>query len=109
MVGYTYFLAGTANPVALLGWMYILESVGADLGPDAVLGLRKTGVPLRFVQGHAEADVGHTAEMEGVISRLVTERTDQHDVLQAARVSAYLYVDMFRQLERDANGRPQAV
>ena len=102
MIGYTYYLAMVERPSALLGWMYILEAVGADLGPDAVRGLRMIqGLPLEFVGGHAEADVNHIYEMEEVLNS-IGDHAEQQAILKAAEVSAELYVGMFLQLELDA-------
>ena len=32
MIGYEYYIAAHANPVALFGWLYTLEAMGDDLG-----------------------------------------------------------------------------
>jgi pyrroloquinoline quinone (PQQ) biosynthesis protein C len=100
MIGYTYYLAGHGNPVALYGWMYILEAVGADLGPDAAEGLkRRFGKSLHFVGGHAVADQQHTQELQDHIQRYVRLPEDKAEVLHAAEVSADLYVRMFEQIQ----------
>lgn len=99
MIGYTYYLAGYANPIAIYGWMYILEAVGADLGPDALNGLQKQGVSVRFVGGHSTADQKHTQEIEDAIKQYVVSNQDQADVVQAAEVIADLYVRMFEQVQ----------
>ena len=99
MIGYEYYLAAFANPVAIFGWMYILEAVGADLGPDAYESLTKQNVPAQFVGGHSVADVQHTQEIEDTIANYVVEESDQADVLHAAKVSADLYVRMFEQAQ----------
>ena len=102
MIGYTYSLALVEEPSALLGWMYILEAVGADLGPDAVRGLRLAqNLPLEFVGGHAEADVVHIQEMEEVFES-IGDGVEQSAILKAAEVSAELYVGMFLQLDAHA-------
>jgi hypothetical protein len=98
MIAYEYFLAEHGNPVALFGWMYILEAVGADLGPDATKGLRKAQMPVRFVAGHAQADQKHATEILAQIKANVTDRQDRSDLLYAAEVSAVLYVTMFEQV-----------
>jgi pyrroloquinoline quinone (PQQ) biosynthesis protein C len=103
MIGYTYYLAGYGNPIALYGWMYILEAVGADLGEDAAKGLKKRfSKSLRFVAGHATADKKHTQELQRAIGRHVRDSGDKADVLHAAEVSANLYVDMFEQVQNGA-------
>jgi heme oxygenase len=102
MIGYSYFLGSFANPVALFGWMYVLEAVGSDLGSMAADGVRRalglTGdTALRFVAGHGAADRGHTDEMEGKLRAHLTEKQDWDDVLHAASVAGDLYVRMFRE------------
>jgi pyrroloquinoline quinone (PQQ) biosynthesis protein C len=99
MIAYTYYLAGTAKPTALYGWMYILEAVGADLGPDAIKGLQQQNLPANFVSGHATADQTHTQEIEDAIKQYFISDEDQADVLDAAKVSADLYVKMFEQAQ----------
>lgn len=102
LVGYTHFLAGHANPVALFGWMYVLEAVGNDLGTLAgtqlaeALGDRSSAV--RFVAGHGLADVDHTAEITTQIERHVTDPGDHAEVVYAAHVVADLYLRMFREI-----------
>ena len=65
MIGFEYFTAGYDNPVGLFGWLYVLESMGDDLGSqvsaaiDQALGL--DGKALRFLAGHGINDVAHTA------------------------------------------------
>jgi len=102
LVGYTHFLAGHANPIALFGWMYVLEAVGNDLGTLAgaqlveTLGAQRSAV--RFVAGHGIADTDHTAEITTQIERHLTDADDQAEVAYAARVVADLYLRMFREL-----------
>ena len=102
LVGYVHFLAGHANPVALFGWMYVLEAVGDDLGAKigerllASLGESRSAV--RFVVGHGVADVAHTEEITDQIRRSVLSPEDRRDLLEAADVVADLYHRMFREI-----------
>ena len=100
LIGYTHFLAARGNPVGLYGWMYVLEAVGADLGADVARALKRGdhGLPARFVGGHGAADRKHIKEIEDQIARHVTDPADQADVVEAAEVTADLYVRMFEQL-----------
>ena len=102
MVGYVHDLATFGNPVAIMGWMYVLEAVGADIG--AVVG-EKLGEahgdqanPIRFVAGHGEADSHHSVEITETIENCVQAPADRRDVCEAARVVSYLYTTMFRQI-----------
>jgi heme oxygenase len=100
MIGYTYYLAGHGNPVALFGWMYILEAVGADLGPDAAAGLKKKFEKCtHFVCGHSVADQRHTQELQDHIQQSIRVPQDKAEVRYAAEVSADLYVRMFEQIQ----------
>jgi heme oxygenase len=106
MVGYVHFLAGHANPVALFGWMYVLEAVGNDLG--TIVGKQlASGIgggggggkgPVRFVAGHGIADTDHTAELAEQIAAHVKTPADRADVVEAATVVADLYLRMFREI-----------
>ena len=102
MVGYVHNLATTANPVAIMGWMYILEAVGADIGTTAgeQLGAAhsQAAAPTRFVAGHGEADTDHTVEITAQIEAHIQTSIDRADVCETARVVSYLYTTMFRQI-----------
>ena len=102
LVGYVHDLATSGNPVAIMGWMYVLEAVGADLG--TAIGKKLGDVhggesgPVRFVAGHGEADSQHSVEISAIIERHVQTPQDRGDVCETARVVAYLYTTMFRQI-----------
>lgn len=102
LVGYVHFLAGHANPLALFGWMYILEAVGEDLGAIAgrslVAQLGEAGTATRFVAGHGEADAEHTPEIAERIERYIRDASDLHAVADAASVVKDLYLRMFREI-----------
>ena len=102
MVGYVQSLANCENPAAVFGWMYILEGVGADLGATAGEKLRNSqngrDQPIQFVAGHGMADAHHIEEIEEVIKEHIVTEKDRAQVCEAARVVAYLYLTMFRQI-----------
>lgn len=102
LVGYVHYLAGFANPLALYGWMYILEAVGKDLGTivgNALSsGLDTGGRAVRFVAGHGVADADHAEELAEQISEHVKAPEDRAAVNDAARVVAELYLRMFREI-----------
>lgn len=102
LVGYVHYLAAFGNPIALYGWMYILEAVGKDLGSivgDALSsGLDTGGRAVRFVAGHGVADADHAEELAEQISEHVKEAEDRAAVDEAARVVADLYLRMFREI-----------
>lgn len=102
LVGYVRNLVTHGDAVAVFGWMYILEGVGADLGTLAgkqlKAGFSSTPEAVRFVAGHGVADTDHTVEIEEQIVRNVAQPEDAAAVAEAARVVADLYVTMFRQI-----------
>ncbi|MEA3410654.1 MAG: iron-containing redox enzyme family protein [Pseudomonadota bacterium] len=102
LIGYTHYLAEYGNPVALFGWLYVLESMGDDLGSSLARYLDKNldlqGKSLRFVAGHGVNDVEHTADINEHLSKFVTEERDRKDIVHAARVVGDLYVRMFNEI-----------
>ena len=106
MVGYVHFLAGTANPVSLFGWMYVLEAMGDNLGPTlATLIRRQAGVPesaLRFVAGHAASDQDHCADLKQQIEQLIQHDADYQDICYAAQVVSDLYTGILQAAGREA-------
>lgn len=101
LVGYVHYLAGFGNPVALFGWMYVLEAVGKDLGTLAGRELAKGlggSQAVRFVAGHGSADSAHTDELAEQIREFVKREDDRRDVAEAASVVADLYLRMFREI-----------
>lgn len=109
MIGYVHYVAAYANPVGIFGWIYVLESVGSDLGATAAQRLTATLGPrvkdrgLRFVARHGTSDVEHTRELTQQIESHVRGR-DLADVCHVADVVADLYVRMFREVGGE---RPQ--
>jgi pyrroloquinoline quinone (PQQ) biosynthesis protein C len=107
MIAFEYYTAGRANPVGLFGWLYVLESMGDDLGGRIAAGLQgrlgagKRGV--KFVAGHGVADHDHTADLTQVISEHIRAPQDIDDVNHVADVIADLFVRMFHQLTAQAN------
>lgn len=102
LVSYAHDLATARNPIAVFGWMYILEAVGADIGTAAgeKLGEAHGGAvpPVHFVQGHGSADAVHTMEIASQINAHITATNDREDVSEAAGVVSHLYTTMFRQI-----------
>ena len=100
MIGYEYYVAGVANPVGLFGWLYVLESMGDDLGgmvAEALGSTLKLDSGLKFLAGHGEADVAHTKDIIEQIEQHIDEK-NLPDVHHAADVVADLYVLMFHEL-----------
>lgn len=100
MIGYEYYIAGHANPVALFGWLYVLEAMGDDLGHIVAEGFTE-GLDLpggvKFLAGHGEADEEHTRD---IIEQIETniEGADLDDVHHVADVVADIYTRMFQEI-----------
>lgn len=88
MIDMEFQLAFHGNPVALFGWMFVLECLGGDMGGamaagiDAALGLAGKGT--RFLAGHGEADGQHMQDLAAVIAANVTAPADVAAVLAVA-------------------------
>ncbi len=105
MIGYEYYIAGHANPVALFGWLYVLEAMGDDLGSRIAeaIGPQLDGRALKFLTGHAVADHDHTADLTRMISTHITDPADRADVDHVADVVGELYVSIFRQIAAEVS------
>ena len=101
MIGMEYYVAGYWNPVALFGWLFVLEALGDDVGGlvanrlDASLQLAGKGS--YFLSGHSEADHDHIRDISDTIDRNVKDQRDIADVLHIARVSCELYLRMLQE------------
>ncbi|MBI4529194.1 MAG: iron-containing redox enzyme family protein [Deltaproteobacteria bacterium] len=106
MIGYIHYTAGYANPVGLLGWMYVLEAVGNDLGTVVAKSLKNAlklpgSAGLRFVARHGVSDTDHARELTEQIQKYVTQDADLKDVDYVADVVADLYVRMFHEIGQE--------
>ena len=99
MIGYEYYLAGTANPISLFGWLYILEAMGDDLGKEVAMKIAqnpKFGKSIKFIRGHGVADEAHTEDLTRMIGAHIKGR-DMDDVVHVAEVVKMLYVGMLNE------------
>ena len=98
MIGMEYYIAGTANPVSLFGWMFTLEALGDDVGHlisrqlDRTLTLEGRGA--YFLAGHGDADHDHIQEITQTIEKHMRDPSDLADTLHVAHASADLYLRM---------------
>ena len=103
MVGFEYYTAGYGNPVALFGWLYVLEAMGDDLGHIVAEAVSK-GLDLpdgvKFLAGHGDADEDHTLDIIENIKKHI-KGDDLDDVHHVADVVANLYVRMFAEIFQD--------
>lgn len=96
MLGLEYLYAGHFNPVGLFGWMFTLESLGAQVASQVAKKLNETlslgGRGLYFLTGHGEADKDHSADLTRVISVEVKSAEDIAVFQRMARISCDSYV-----------------
>ncbi|HTP50469.1 MAG TPA: iron-containing redox enzyme family protein [Anaeromyxobacteraceae bacterium] len=101
MVGMEYFVAGHWNPVALFGWLFVLEALGDDVGHFVAKALQSSlrveGRATSFLDGHGSADHGHIRDITTAIERHMTAPGDVADMLHIAQVSQDLYLAMLEE------------
>lgn len=106
MIGMEYYVAGYGNPVALFGWLFVLEAFGDDVGHlvsgklDASLGLRGKGS--YFLAGHGDADHDHIREITSAVEEHMHDPKDVADMLHVAKVACDLYLGILEESVRGA-------
>lgn len=103
MIGLEYYYAAHANPIGLVGWMFVLESLGGKVGGTVASAindvLRLDGRALYFLRGHAEADAHHSEDLYRVVSENVVSQEDRRDFDFMVRESESLYCGLLRNAE----------
>lgn len=100
MIAYEYFIAAHANPIGLFGWLYVLESMGEDLGHTMSTHLAEKlnlKSSVKFLSGHGDADKSHTFDLTIQLTENLFEQ-DISDVHHVADVTADLYTRMFDEI-----------
>lgn len=101
MIGMEYYVAGYWNPVALFGWLFVLEALGDDVGGlvakklDASLQLAGKGS--YFLAGHSEADHDHIKDITDTIEKYMKDERDIADMLHIAQTSCELYLGILQE------------
>jgi hypothetical protein len=96
MVGSVYYLIYHVSPVALLGYMFVLERLSFDLGYLAALEDIHGKDLLRTLRFHSEHDVDHADEMAQIIDSLPED--DKVLVRQVAGQTAVYIQRMIREI-----------
>jgi pyrroloquinoline quinone (PQQ) biosynthesis protein C len=96
MIGMEYFVAGHWNPLALFGWLFVLEALGDDVG-HFVAGrldssLRLDSSATYFLRAHGTADHDHIRDIVEAIQEHMKDPNDIADMLHIAKVSGDLYL-----------------
>jgi heme oxygenase len=80
MIGLEYLYAAHLNPVGLFGWMFVLESLGAQVGGKLAAAVDNTlqlnGKGMYFLNGHAEADAHHSEDLYRILSENLSAAED---------------------------------
>jgi hypothetical protein len=95
LVGYMYYVAGTANPMGILGDTYVIEGL-SQLFATQLAGTMKgsLGIPdgaVSYLAKHGEADQGHMDEFRDLVNQNVRREDDYQDILQVSRTEFVLY------------------
>lgn len=102
--GYMFHYADQANPVGLLGAMFIIEGLGAKRAAgwaarfQEVLGLADSQV--HFMRYHEQADSAHTGDLEAILDSGIIDAAAADDVVRCAQVVARLYALQLEELDR---------
>jgi hypothetical protein len=95
MLGLEYYYAAHDNPIGLFGWMFVLESLGGQVGGAVADALDRTlqlqGKGLWFLKGHGEADAHHSEDLCRVIEENLLTSGDQEVFLKMYEESIDLY------------------
>lgn len=97
-----YFSIQNENPLAFLGYVYLLEYLSISLG----VRLHKEMLPLvgpkavNFLKVHSEDDVEHIDSLEDLVKALKPE--DQKAILANLKLSSFLYQEIMSQIGETA-------
>ncbi|MFE7430127.1 MULTISPECIES: iron-containing redox enzyme family protein [unclassified Streptomyces] len=108
LAGAQYYWIEHHHPVALLGYIAVLEghAPAAGLAPRLA---RLTGLPapaFRTVHEHAHLDDGHTAELHALLDRMPLSRGQETAVAVSALHTTDALTQLFVRLGRTASDRP---
>lgn len=99
-IAFNYFTAYRC-PIARLGTASVLEGIGATNGKKyalrlvELLGLKPH--QLKFILGHGDTDVGHTQDIEEVLSAANLTPVDWGWLTHAAKTAGVLYRNMYEE------------
>ena len=98
LLGLEYYYAQQSNPMGMMGWMFVLESLGGNVGNslaqsiDAALDLKGKGT--YFLGGHGEADIQHSHDLFEIVAKTVKDPDDVEAFERMALEGGRLYVEM---------------
>ncbi|MGI5499782.1 iron-containing redox enzyme family protein [Lentzea sp. CA-135723] len=104
LVGPQYYWINHGHPVALLGYMAVLEGNSPSPGLAGLLA-RNTGLPdqaFDTLRHHADADPGHSDDIFAVLAELPLDAAQRAAVRASALHTAAALIDLFDHLTREA-------
>jgi len=103
-VAWNSFTVEHGSPVALLGAAYVLESVSATnagivaknlIEKSAIAGIERA---VRFLVGHADADVDHIVSLGQAIEAIASSPADREDIVTTAKITQSTYAGFYSAL-----------
>ena len=114
-VAWNSFVVEHGSPIALLGAAYVLEAVSAThAGIVAKNLIEKSGIRgiqhgVRFLAGHADADVDHVVSLGQAIDALASTPADQDDIVTTAKITQSTYAGLYTALASRTTMNPAIV
>jgi 3-oxoacyl-[acyl-carrier-protein] synthase-3 len=101
--GYLMYRASEANPVGLLGAMWIIEGLGEKMAADWAQRIEKlTGFDTqctRFLRYHAANDDRHLDKLYGLVDRICRTEQVSDDVATTASIVGRLYAMQLEEID----------
>jgi len=107
-IAWNSFTVDHGSPVAFLGTAYVLESGGAIRVSSIVKnlvahsGIRGIECGVRFLQGHADADIEHVSQLGGLIDAFASSDEDCRDLVLSAWVTRSTYIGLLTAVATEA-------
>ncbi len=97
LLAFPFYTIQYESPIRYLGYLFFLEFLPTQAGPQFMRGLSDAGIPIEamtFLHDHSTIDMGHNKLMEKYVEVLITSEVDLELVVDALKVTADLYVKM---------------
>ncbi|MBK9261979.1 MAG: iron-containing redox enzyme family protein [Polyangiaceae bacterium] len=114
-IAWNSFTVDHGSPVAFLGTAYVLESGGASragtIAKNVVAhsGIRGIERGVFFLEGHADADIDHVAQLGQLIDAYASSDTDCRDLVLSAWVARSTYIGLLTAVAAEAAERHDAI
>lgn len=101
--GYLMYRASQANPVSLIGAMWIIEGLGQKMAVNWADRIEQLTKPhtnhLNFLRYHGENDENHMTKLYELLDRVCQSETDTATIVKTARVVARLYAMQLEEID----------